>query len=51
MLCPLVLPRTGAEPAFEGWPDTAFELLSTRVLDGRVLVLDYRPAGAPPRSA
>jgi dihydrofolate reductase len=48
VVCPLVLPQTGAEPTFEGLPDLGFELLSTRVLDGRVLLLEYRPAGAPP---
>ena len=48
ILCPLVLPETGAEPAFAGYPDLQLELLGTRTLDGRVLVLDYRPAGPPP---
>lgn len=50
IVCPLVLPETGAERIFEGIGDTAFELASTKLLDGRVLVLDYRPAGAPPRA-
>jgi hypothetical protein len=35
----------------EGLPDMGFDLLSTRVLDGRVLLLEYRPTGAPPYSA
>jgi dihydrofolate reductase len=48
MVCPLVLPYSGVEPTFSGVPDTAFTLASSRVLDGRVLLLDYRPAGAPP---
>lgn len=50
VVCPLVLPRTGTEPTFEGVPDLGFDLLSTRVLDGRVLLLEYRPTGAPPYS-
>ena len=45
---PLVLPQTGIEPTFEDLPDMGFDLLSTKVLDGRVLLLEYRPAGAPP---
>jgi len=49
-VCPLTLPQTGVEPIFEGLPDIGFELLSTRVLDGRVLLLEYRPTGAPPYS-
>lgn len=48
VVCPLVLPQTGTEPTFEGLPDTAFDLVSSKVLDGRVLLLEYRPTGAPP---
>lgn len=51
VVCPLVLAQTGIEPAFGGLPDMGFDLLSTRVLDGRVLLVEYRPAGAPPYSA
>ncbi len=50
VVCPLVLPQTGVEPTFEGLPDIGFDLLSTGILDGRVLLLEYRPAGAPPYS-
>ena len=48
VICPLILPKTGIEPTFEGLPDTGFDLVSNQVLDGRVLLLEYRPAGAPP---
>jgi len=51
IICPLVLPESGVERIFEGCDDTAFELVSNRVLDGRVLVVDYRPSGAPPRAS
>jgi dihydrofolate reductase len=51
VICPLVLPQTGGEPIFSGLPDIGFDLVSTRVLDGRVLLLEYRPTGAPPYSA
>jgi len=51
VVCPVVLPQTGIERIFEGLPDMGFDLLSTRVLDGRVLLLEYRPTGAPPYSA
>jgi dihydrofolate reductase len=50
VVCPLILPQSGVEPIFEGLPDTGFELISSRLLDGRVLLLEYRPAGAPPYS-
>src|SRR5437870_5042804 len=42
VVCPLVLPKTGIEPIFEGLPDIGFDLLSTKVLDGHVLLLEYR---------
>jgi dihydrofolate reductase len=48
VVCPLILPQTGAEPTFEGLPDMGFDLVSNNVLDGRVLLLEYRPAGDPP---
>ena len=48
-VCPLVLPETGIEPVFKGWQDLAFDLASQRVLDDRLLVLEYRPAGDPPK--
>ena len=51
VVCPLVLPQSGTEPTFAGLPDMGFDLLSSQVLDGRVLLLEYRPAGVPPYSA
>jgi dihydrofolate reductase len=48
MICPLVLPESGVEPIFDGLRDTGFKLASSTVLDSRILVLDYQPAGAPP---
>ena len=48
VVCPLVLAQSGMEPAFAGLPDIGLELLSTRILDERALLLEYRPAGAPP---
>ncbi len=48
LVCPLIVQETGAEPIFEGLPDMGFDLISTRVLDGRSLLLEYRPAGTPP---
>jgi dihydrofolate reductase len=51
VICPLVLPQTGSDPIFEGLPDTGFDMLSTRLLDGRVLLVEYCPAGAPPGDA
>ncbi len=48
VICPLVLPQTGIEPTFQGLPDMGFDLVSTKILDGRVLLLEYQPAGEPP---
>lgn len=48
MVCPLVLPKSGVEPTFKGMSDLALGLTSSKVLDGRILLLDYHPAGQPP---
>jgi dihydrofolate reductase len=43
---PLVLGDAGLEPAFAGYNRSGLELIGTRVLDSRIVMLDYRP-GAP----
>jgi dihydrofolate reductase len=48
IVCPLALPESGIEPVFDGWPDVGFKLSANRLLDDRVMILDYRPAGKPP---
>lgn len=48
IICPLVLPKTGVEPFFTKLPELQFELLEQKVLDNRIIVLDYKPAGTPP---
>ena len=45
--CPLILPQSGIEPFFKGMPDQKFELKGHRILDGEVVLLDYRPDGMP----
>jgi hypothetical protein len=42
---PQILGATGREPILAGVPDIALELAGEEVLDGRLVVLDYRPAG------
>ena len=41
---PVLLGETGSEPIFENLPDLALELGGTEVLDGRLVVVEYRPA-------
>lgn len=48
IICPLVLPKTGAEQLFSELPDIQFVLLDQKILDGRIVVLDYKPNGPPP---
>lgn len=48
LVCPLVIPESGTEPLFAGLADLGFDLIRSTTLDGRVLLLEYRPAGAPP---
>lgn len=42
---PLVLGPDGREPAFAGHARAGLDLAGTRVLDSRIVMLDYRPAG------
>jgi dihydrofolate reductase len=42
-LFPLVLGDAGFEPAFAGYHRAGLQLTGTRVLDSRVIMLDYRP--------
>jgi hypothetical protein len=48
VVCPLGTRPDGHRALFAGLPEMGLDLLSTRVLDERVLLLEYRPAGAPP---
>lgn len=48
MVFPLVITETGERPLFENVGDFALELQAQTVLDGRIMLLDYRPAGKPP---
>ena len=43
---PQILGGTGREPIFAGLPDVDLELVDTNVLDGPLVVLEYRPATA-----
>lgn len=44
---PQILGATGREPFLEGLPDIDLELAGQRVLDGRLVLLDYRPLTPP----
>jgi dihydrofolate reductase len=43
---PVALGTTGTKPIFEGFDRTTLELANSRVLDGQVVLLDYRAAPA-----
>jgi dihydrofolate reductase len=45
MIFPLLLGDSGREPAFADYQRAGLELTGTRVLDSRIVMLDYRPAG------
>jgi len=47
MVFPLFVGPSGAEPAYVGLDETELELVDQRVLDGRILLVEYRPTGAP----
>lgn len=40
---PVVLGPAGGKPIFDGYPTTDLDLVRSRVLDSRVVVLDYEP--------
>ncbi len=41
---PVVLGKDGREPAYASYPRTGLELVDTKVLDSRLVMLEYRPA-------
>jgi dihydrofolate reductase len=41
---PLTLGADGREPAYAGFPRAGFELAANKVLDSRLVMLDYRPS-------
>jgi dihydrofolate reductase len=43
---PLVLGDAGREPIFEGYPEIRLELVHSKILDSRLLVLEYSPSPA-----
>ncbi|HET6937360.1 MAG TPA: dihydrofolate reductase family protein [Nocardioides sp.] len=47
MVFPLFVGASGAEPAYAGLDETELELVDQRVLDGRILLVEYRPTGTP----
>jgi dihydrofolate reductase len=43
MIFPLILGQTGRKPLYAALPDIRLDLVSSRTLDGRLLLLDYKP--------
>jgi dihydrofolate reductase len=48
MVFPLVISESGEQPLFERVGDFELHLEGQAVLDDRIVLLDYRPGGAPP---
>ena len=44
MVFPLVLGSAGREPIYAGYQRTSLQLMYTRVLDSRLILLEYRPS-------
>jgi dihydrofolate reductase len=47
MVFPLFVGPSGAEPALDGLDEGELELADQRVLDGRILLVEYLPTGTP----
>ncbi len=43
MVFPLILSRAGREPIYSGYPQAGLKLIDTKVLDSRIVLLEYRP--------
>ncbi len=43
MVFPLILGSAGREPIYAGYPQTDLTLIATKVLDSRLIILEYRP--------
>jgi riboflavin biosynthesis pyrimidine reductase len=41
---PLLLGDAGREPIYVGYPRASLELIDTKVLDSRLVMVEYRPA-------
>ena len=51
---PVITGSTGQERIYDGYPDVALEMISSRTFDGRIQLLEYVPtilSGPPPTSA
>ena len=48
LVFPLIVGETGQEPAFAEFPDVGLDLAGQSVLDGRIVLSEYRPSGPPP---
>ena len=44
MIFPLILGETGKEPIYVDYPRVPLELVGTKVLDSRLVLLEYHPA-------
>ena len=42
MVFPLILSRAGREPIYSGYPQAGLKLIDTKVLDSRIVLLEYR---------
>jgi dihydrofolate reductase len=43
MVFPLILGSAGREPIYADYPQVGLELMDTKVLDSRLIILEYRP--------
>jgi dihydrofolate reductase len=50
---PVITGSTGRERIYDGYPDVALDMISSRTFDGRIQLLEYVPAilSGPPGSA
>ena len=44
VMFPVITGATGAERIYDGYPDVALEMIDSRTFDGRIQLVEYRPA-------
>lgn len=43
VVLPVITGRTGRERIYDGYPDVALDMISSRTFDGRIQLLEYVP--------
>jgi len=51
VIFPVITGNTGRERIYDGYPDVALDMISSRTFDGRIQLLEFAPTVLPPSMA